>query len=124
MSQSTESNTTQQTKLNEWREKYNTSLREWKKSEEGKEEEKKTCEELKHLFHISMELGFLPSLKKREKMMEYLNKKGDPFWTAGYIWSLADSNRLDWVKGSSDPTPYETYKAQMNRALANVVRPE
>jgi len=77
----------------------------WKKSDEVKEEEKKTCLQLKHLFQISMELGFLPSLKKREKMMDYLNTKGDPLWTAGYIWSLADSNKLDWVKGSSDPTP-------------------
>lgn len=110
--------------LMEEREKYNAKLKIWKTIEEVQEEEKKTCEELKHLFYMSMEAGFLPYLKKREKMMEYLNTKGDPFWTAAYIWGLADSNKLDWVKGYGDPTPYETYKAEMNLALANVLRPE
>ena len=70
-----------------------------------------------------MELGFLSSLKDREKMMDYLNTKGDPFWTDAYIWCLADSNKIDWVKGSGDPQSYETYKAAMNRALAKVLRP-
>ena len=97
----------------------------WKKYEEAcRAEKEKTCEELKHLFHMSMELGFLPHLKKKEKMMGYLNTKGNPRWTDAYIWSLADSNKIDWVKGSSDPTPYETYKADMNYALANILRPE
>ena len=133
MSQSIESNMPQQTEINEWREKSNPNeWREkyehkidWKKLKEANDaKDEKTCEELKHLFHISMELGFLPSLKKREKMMNYLNTKGNPRWTDTYIWCLADSNKIDWVKGSSDPTSYETYKAEMNYALANILRYE
>ena len=86
--------------------------------------DKKTCRELQHLFHMAMELGFIHCLKNREAMMDYLNTKGDPDWTAGYIWSLADSNKIDWVKGYGDSTPYEKYKKDMNRALAKYVRPE
>ena len=86
--------------------------------------DKKTCGELQHLFHMAMELSFIHTLKNREAMMDYLNKRGDSDWTAGYIWSLADSNKIDWVKGSSDPTEYETYKAEMNQALAKYVRPD
>lgn len=110
--------------MDEWRKKHDTPEERKKRRERREEKDKETCEELKHLFHMSMELGFLPSLKKREKMMEYLNTKGNPFWTDAYIWCLADSNKIDWVKGYGDPTPYDTYKAQMNRALANILRPE
>jgi hypothetical protein len=91
---------------------------------DNNEVDKKTCRELKHLFHMAMELGFLHCLKNREAMMDYLNKRGDPDWTASYIWSLADSNKIDWVNGSSDPMEYETYKADMNQALAKYVRPD
>lgn len=87
-------------------------------------ETKKTCLQLQNLFHMAMLMGILPYLKTKEKMMDYLNTRGDKEWTDDYIWTLADMNKLDWVKGSGDPTPYETYKAQMNRALAKVVRPE
>ena len=88
------------------------------------QEDKKTCRELQHLFHMAMELGFLHCLKNREAMMDYLNKKGNPDWTAGEIWRLASTNKIDWVKGSSDPTEYETYKAEMNQSLAEYVRPD
>ena len=57
-------------------------------------------------------------------MMDYLNRNGDPDWTAGYIWNLADSNKIDWVKGYGDPTPYEEYKKDMNNRLAEILRPE
>ena len=88
------------------------------------EKDKKTCLQLQHLFHMAMLMQTLPYLKTKEKMMNYLNTSGDTDWTASYIWGLADMNKLDWVKGSSDPTPYETYKAEMNRALAKVLQPE
>ena len=88
------------------------------------EKDKKTCLQLQNLFHMAMLMGFLPYLKTKEKMMDYLNTRGDKEWTDDYIWTLADMNKLDWVKGSGDPTPYETYKAEMNRALANVLQPE
>tara|TARA_B110000003_G_scaffold25175_1_gene23894 strand:+ start:4617 stop:4967 length:351 start_codon:yes stop_codon:yes gene_type:complete len=87
-------------------------------------ETKKTCLQLQNLFHMAMLMGILPYLNTKEKMMDYINTRGDKEWTNDYIWTLADMNKLDWVKGSSDPTPYETYKAEMNRALAKVLQPE
>lgn len=110
--------------LMEEREKYNAKLKNWKTREEVQEADKKTCRELQHLFHMAMELGFIHTLMNREAMMNYLNKRGNPDWTAGYIWSLADSNKIDWVKGSSDPMEYETYKAEMNQSLAKYVGPD
>ena len=110
--------------LMEEREKYNAKLKNWKTREEVQEADKKTCRKLQHLFHMAMELGFIHTLMNREAMMNYLNKRGNPDWTAGYIWGLADSNKIDWVKGSSDPMEYETYKAKMNKALAKYVCPE
>ena len=88
------------------------------------EKDKKTCLQLQHLFHMAMLMGTLPYLKTKEKMMNYLNRSGDPDWTAGYIWSLADSNKIDWVKGYGDPTPYEKYKKDMNQALAKYLLAE
>ena len=88
------------------------------------EKDKKTCLQLQHLFHMAMLMGTLPYLKTKEKMMNYLNRSGDPDWTAGYIWSLADSNKIDWVKGYGDPTPYEKYKTDMNEALAKYLLAE
>jgi len=120
--QTMDSNTLQH--LNDERETYNAKLKNWKIREELQEEDKKTCSLLKHLFHMAMELRFIHTLKNREAMMDYLNKRGDPDWTADYIWRLASTNKIDWVKGSSDPTEYETYKAEMNEALANYVCPD
>jgi len=114
--QTTDNNTHQH--LMEEREKYNAKLKSWKTREE------KTCREMKHLFYMAMELQFIHTLKNREAMMYYLNTKGDPDWTADYIWRLASTNKIDWVKGSSDPTEYETYKADMNEALAKYVCPD
>ena len=37
---------------------------------------------------------------------------------------LANNNKIDWVKGYSDPTPYEKYKKDMNQALAKYLHPE
>ena len=88
------------------------------------EADQKTCDKLKHLFHMAMELDFIHCLMEREAMMDYLNKRGDPDWTAGYIWGLADSNKIDWVKGYGDPTQYEEYKKAMNKALAKYLHPK
>jgi hypothetical protein len=96
----------------------------WKKLKEaGDAKDAETCEKLKNLFHMAMLMGSLPYLKTRKEMMNYLNTQGDPLWTVAHIWCLADSNKIDWVKGSGDPQSYETYKAAMNRALAKVLRP-
>ena len=86
-------------------------------------ETKKTCLQLQNLFHMAMLMGFLHLLKTKEKMMDYLNTRGDKEWTSDYIWTLADMNKINWVKGSDDPTPYEKYKEEMNQALAKILHP-
>ena len=88
------------------------------------EKDKKTCQQLQHLFHMAMLMQTLPYLKTKEKMMNYLNRSGDPDWTASYIWGLANNNKIDWVKGYGDPTPYEKYKKDMNQALAKYLLAE
>ena len=88
------------------------------------EKDKKTCLQLQNLFHMAMLMQTLPYLKTKEKMMNYLNTSGDPDWTASYIWGLANNNKIDWVKGYGDPTPYEKYKKDMNQALAKYLLAE
>ena len=122
MSQSTKSNMSQGTTLSKMTEAEINRIEEMRREE--KEENKKTCDKLKHLFHMAMELDFIHCLMEREAMMDYLNKRGDPDWTAGYIWGLADSNKIDWVKGYGDPTLYEEYKKAMNKALAKYLHPK
>ena len=94
---------------------------EFKKRNEA--ETKKTCLQLQNLFHMAMLMGFLHLLKTKEKMMDYLNTRGDKEWTSDYIWTLADMNKINWVKGSDDPRPYEKYKEEMNQALAKILHP-
>jgi len=94
---------------------------EFKKRNEA--ETKKTCLQLQNLFHMAMLMGFLHLLKTKEKMMDYLNTRGDKEWTSDYIWTLADMNKINWVKGSDDPTPYEKYKEKMNQALEKILHP-
>ena len=97
-------------------------IKEMKKLDE--EEDKKTCLQLQQLFHMAMEMGFLPNLNTRTSMMNYLNTRGDHDWDNTYIWSLADSNKINWVKHYDDPRPYEEYKKAMNNRLAEILRPE
>ena len=94
---------------------------EFKKRNEA--ETKKTCLQLQNLFHMAMLMGFLHHLKTKEKMMDYLNTRGDKEWTSDYIWTLADMNKINWVKDSDDPRPYEKYKEKMNQALAKILHP-
>ena len=107
--------------LMEEREKYNAKLKNWKTREEVQEEDKKTCLQLQNMFHMAMLMGFLHNLNTRTSMMNYLNTRGDPDWKHTYIWSLADSNKIDWVHGYGDPTPYEEYKKNMNNRLAEIL---
>ena len=62
------------------------------------------------------------NLNTKEKMMDMLNTSGNKEWTAEYILSLATDNKIKWVQGSSDPTPYDTYQKQMNARLAEILR--
>jgi len=132
--------------LMEEREKYNAKLKNWKTSEEDtlsekdfeewkerwreiakarkEKKDKKTCLQLQNMFHMAMLMQFLPNLNTRTSMMNYLNTRGNPDWDYTYIWSLADSNKIDWVHDYGDPTPYEEYKKDMNNRLAKILRPE
>ena len=133
MSQSNMSQKTLQ-HLNDEREKYNAKLQNWgeelarkvaeKRKKMALEEEKKTCLQLQNMFHMAMLMGFLPNLNTRTSMMNYLKTRGDPDWDYTYIWSLANTNKIDWVKGYGDPRPYEEYKKAMNNRLAEILRPE
>lgn len=120
--------------LNDEREKYNAKLQNWgeelarkvaeKRKKMALEEEKKTCLQLQNMFHMALLMGFLPNLNTKTSMMNYLNTRGNPDWDDTYILSLADSNKIDWVHGYGDPTPYEEYKKNMNNRLAEILRPE
>ena len=120
--------------LNDEREKYNAKLQNWgeelarkvaeKRKKMALEEEKKTCIQLQNMFHMAMLMGFLPNLNTKTSMMNYLNTRGDPDWDNTYIWSLADSNKIDWVHDYGDPRPHEEYKKAMNNRLAEILRPE
>ena len=120
--------------LNDEREKYNAKLQNWgeelarkvaeKRKKMALEEEKKTCLQLQNMFHMALLMGFLPNLNTKTSMMNYINTRGNPDWDDTYIWSLADSNKIDWVHGYGDPTPYEEYKKAMNNRLAEILRPE
>ena len=119
--------------LNDEREKYNAKLQNWgeelarkvaeKRKKMALEEEKKTCLQLQNMFHMALLMGFLHNFNTKDKMMDYLNTRGDKEWTSDYIWTLADMNKINWVKGSDDPTPYEKYKEKMNQALAKILHP-
>ena len=81
--------------------------------------------ELKKIFKTELLMMTLHLHNTREKMMRMLNRskalqKNE--WTAEYILQLATDNKIEWVKGSDDPTPYEKYKEEMNRALANILQ--
>ena len=84
--------------------------------------DEKNCHKLKGIFHMSLLMGILPYMNTREKMMDMLNKRGDPRWTACYICELATDNKIKWVQGSSDPTPYKTYQSEMNDRLAEILK--
>ena len=98
-----------------------------RKKTEEEETKKTTLLELRKIFHTEMLMMTLHHHNTREKMMRMLNRskalrKNE--WTAEYILQLATDNKIEWVKGSDDPTPYEKYKEEMNRALAKILQPE
>ena len=80
---------------------------EFKKRNEA--ETKKTCLQLQNLFHMAMLMNFLHLLNTKEKMMDYLNTRGD--------------KEIDCVKDYDDPRPYEEYKKAMNNRLAEILHP-
>ena len=59
----------------------------------------------------------------RNKMMHMLktHPQGNPEWTTEQILKLADDNKIKWVRGTNDPTDYETYKREMNAMIRRIV---
>lgn len=84
--------------------------------------EEKTLHKLRVIFHMQLLTMNIVNCNTKEKMMDMLNTQGDPIWTPEYILELATDNKIKWVKGSSDPTPYDTYQEQMNARLAEILR--
>lgn len=86
--------------------------------------DKTTLLELRKIFHTELLMMTLHHHNTREKMMRMLNRskalqKNE--WTAEYILQLATDNKIEWVKGSDDPTSYDTYKKAMNDTLAHIL---
>ena len=83
-----------------------------------------TLLELKKILHMEMLMMTLHHHNTREKMMRMLNRNKALYkneWTVEYILKLASDNKIDWVKGSDDPEPYDTYKKEMNARLAEIL---
>ena len=53
--------------------------------------------------------------------MNMLRSQGRNDWTTEQILKLATDNKIEWVQGSDDPTPHDTYKKQMNARLAQIL---
>jgi len=83
-----------------------------------------TLLELRKIFHTELLMMTLHLHNTREKMMRMLNGNKALYkneWTAEYILQLATDNKIEWVKGSDDPTSYDTYKKAMNDTLAHIL---
>jgi len=80
-----------------------------------------TLLELRKIFHTELEMMTLHHHNTREKMMNMLNTSGNPTWTAENILKLATDNKIEWVHGADDPTPYDIYKKEMNSRLAEIL---
>ena len=83
--------------------------------------ETNTLLELRQIFHTELLMMTLHHHNTREKMMNMLNTSGNPTWSAEYILKLATDNKIEWVKGQDDPTPYDTYQKEMNVRLAEIL---
>ena len=83
-----------------------------------------TLLELRKIFHTELLMMTLHHHNTREKMMRMLNRSKELHkneWTAEYILQLATDNKINWVHGSDDPEPYDTYKKGMNTRLAEIL---
>ena len=86
--------------------------------------ETQTLYSLQCIFHEQLLSMELIKHDTRNKMMRMLktHPQGNPEWTTEQILKLADDNKIMWVKGSDDPTEYDTYKKEMNARLAEILR--
>ena len=86
--------------------------------------EKEMLYSLQGIFHSQLLSMEIIKHDTRQKMMNMLKNhpQGNPEWATEQILKLADDNKIRWVKGSNDPTKYETYKKEMNARLAKILR--
>ena len=85
------------------------------------DKEIKTLLELRKIFHMELLMMTLHLRDTREKMMNTLNTQGSKEWTTVYILKLATHNKIKWIQGSDDPTPFDTYQKEMNSRLAEIL---
>ena len=83
-----------------------------------------TLYSLKSIFHSQLLTMELIKHDTRNKMMHMLKNhpQGNSEWTTEQILKLADDNKIMWVKSTTDPTEYETYKKEMNARLSEILR--
>ena len=84
--------------------------------------EKETLALLTGIFHTQLLTMNIIQCDTQEKMMNMLRSQGRNDWTTEQILKLATNNKIKWVQGSDDPTPYDTYQKQMNDRLAEILR--
>ena len=83
--------------------------------------EKETLALLTGIFHTQLLTMNIIYCNTQEKMMNMLRSQGRNDWTTEQILKLATDNKIEWVQGSDDPTPHDTYKKQMNARLAQIL---
>ena len=83
--------------------------------------EKETLALLTGIFHTQLLTMNIIYCNTQEKMMNMLRSQGRNDWTTEQILKLATDNKIEWVQGSDDPTPHDTYKKQMNARLAEIL---
>ena len=83
--------------------------------------EKETLALLTGIFHTQLLTMNLLRCDTQEKMMNMLRSQGRNDWTTEQILKLATDNKIEWVHGSDDPTPYDTYQRKMNARLAQIL---
>lgn len=93
------------------------------KDEESDEEEseEKMLRILGKIFHKQLLLGTLHYHNTCEKMINMINQNLIFKCTAEQILKVVNDNKINWAKGSDDPTPYDTYKKEMNNRLAEIL---
>ena len=84
-------------------------------------QETQTLYTLRRIFHEHLLLMNLHHYNTKEKMMNMLCSEGSANWTTEQILNLAVNNKIKWIKGSSDPTPYDIYVKSMNTRLAEIL---
>jgi hypothetical protein len=70
-----------------------------------------------HLFSIVLHLYNNETL-----MMGMLRQESGENWTTKQISDLAKNNKIDWPKGTNDPTPYDKYRKNMNNVLYKILQ--